>query len=137
MEASLFIDSSTPPSAKDLECALGGSYKGYAALLHYVLTAAPGLVEEWHFSKFGWNLRVRDKKRVIVYLMPGEQYYNVSFVFGRAAVEKAIASNISESVKETIMKAKVYAEGRGFRLHIVDSKCINDLTKLVEIKLAS
>jgi len=40
--------------------------------------------EEWNFpgKKYGWSFRIKDKKRAIVYLLPGDDAFMVAFVFG-------------------------------------------------------
>jgi hypothetical protein len=57
----------------------------------------------------------------------------VQFVYGEKAVEKALLSSLSENIMESIKEAKLYAEGRSFRVEIKDMddlKCINELVKI-------
>jgi hypothetical protein len=60
----------------------------------------------------------------------------VAFVFGEKAANEALGSNISDSIKNEISSARVYAEGRGFRIEVKDDSMLEDIKKLIEIKLA-
>ena len=68
----------------------------------------PEAIEEWNFSseKFGWSFRLKDKKRVLIYLLPRDQYFKVAFVFGDKATDAILESTIAESIKSDIKAAK-------------------------------
>lgn len=91
----------------------------------------------WHFSgaKFGWSFRIKDKKRVIIYLLPRDKLFKVAFVFGQKASEKILESNISDNIKAELLAAKVYAEGRGIRIEVTDISNLKDIEKLIKIKI--
>jgi hypothetical protein len=63
-------------------------------------------------KSFGWNYRIRDKKRVLVYFMPCDGFFKISLVFGEKAAKEALVSGISKEIKDMISSAKVYTEGR-------------------------
>lgn len=135
MEQSIFTEKSRPPGNNDLEQALGKSFATWAALKQYVLMQCPAASEEWNFSKAGWNCRLRDSKRVIVYLMPGKNVFRVSFVLGRKAVTEGLSADISEDIKTIISAAKTYAEGTGVRIEVGSKKMLADLKTLTDLKL--
>jgi len=58
-------------------------------------------------------------------------------VFGQKATDQILTSDISEFIKTEITNSKVYAEGRVIRLDITDPTFVNDIKKLVEIKIAN
>ena len=95
------------------------------------------VVEEWNYSgdKFGWSFRLKDKKRVLVYLLPRDKFFKVAFVFGQKATDAIFESPISENIKSEIRSAKVYAEGRGIRVDVKNKSVIHDIEKLIEIKI--
>ncbi len=82
-----------------------------------VVMKFPVAVSKWVFSgqKYGWGCRLKDKKRVLVYLLPRDKQFLVAFVFGQKAFEKIISSVVSDEIKLALQSAKVYAEGRGIR----------------------
>jgi hypothetical protein len=58
-------------------------------------------------------------------------------VFGGKATEEARQSDIPEAVLETINEARVYAEGRGFRLEVRKKLDLETMKKLAAIKMAN
>lgn len=137
MDTSIFTDKEKAPDEKELANALGKSYDWLSELKALITEHVPDAKEEWNYSKMGWNYRIKDKKRAIMYVMPYDKYFKASFVFGAKATEQALADNISPSIKDIITTAKVYAEGRGFRVDVTSKKIAADVKRLVAIKLAN
>jgi len=139
METSIFMDLSKSPKTADLEIHLGNTYPIWIEIRDFVFEKYPAAVEEWHISvkKYGWIFRIKDKKRAIIYLLPRDGFFHVTMVFGQKATDQILASDISADTKDELMKSRVYMEGRVIRLDIIDSSLINDIKKLVEIKIAN
>ena len=137
MEISIFSDKHVKPSDQDLVGVLGSTYILWKELRDYVYHHYPLATDEWNFpgKKYGWSYRIRDRKRVIIYLMPRENAFMVAFVFGQKAVEKILETHIAEKIKTDLRSAKAYAEGRGIRIDVVDDTYINDIKRLIRIKL--
>ncbi|HEY1030710.1 MAG TPA: DUF3788 domain-containing protein [Flavipsychrobacter sp.] len=135
MDQSIFTDKEQAPSTKDLETALGTTQMLWAELVKYIFDHCPQAYEEWNYSKFGWNYRVKDSKRVVVYFMPCNGYFKASVVLGKKAVADALNSKISQTIKQIILNAKVYAEGTGIRVDVQNDTTLKDIKQLVEIKL--
>ena len=135
MDQSIFTDKAQVPSTRDLETALGTTQVLWSELVEYIFDHCPQAHEEWNYSKFGWNYRVKDSKRVVVYFMPCMGYFKASMVLGKKAVADALSSRISQPIKQTILNAKAYAEGTGIRVEVRDNTTLEDIKKLVEIKL--
>jgi hypothetical protein len=101
-----------------------------------VLALYPEAVEEWSYTKSGgWNFRMKDKKRAIIYLIPKDNCFNAALVFGRKATDEVMASPVSAEIKAELESAKVYAEGRGIRIEVKDEKMTEDVKKLIDIKI--
>ena len=134
---SIFMDKSSMPTIKDLETVLGSTYKLWKNSIDFTKQVYPEVVEEWNYSgdKFGWSFRLKDKKRVLVYLLPRDKFFKVAFVFGQKATDAIFESPISENIKSEIRSAKVYAEGRGIRVDVKNKSVIHDIEKLIEIKI--
>lgn len=86
-------------------------------------------------EKFGWSFRMSDKKRVIIYLLPRDNFFKVAFVFGQKAFDRILESKINSTITSSLQEAKVYAEGRGIRIDVQDKSLIKDIKKLITIKL--
>ena len=138
MDTSIFKDKNSPPSDTELKKVLGKNILLWNDIKKYVSKKFPAAEELWSYSgkTLGWGFRLRDSKRVIVYLTPLEGAFNVSFVYGSKAADEAIKSKIPEDIKNTISSAKVYAEGRGFRLKVKDKKILKDIKILIDIKIS-
>jgi Protein of unknown function (DUF3788) len=135
---SVFTNKSATPTEIQLQEALGATYVYWQTFAEHTLKLYPEATSEWHFSseKFGWSFRIKDKKRVIIYLLPRDQFFKVAFVFGQKATDAVMESNITDAIKTELQTAKVYAEGRGIRIDIRDQKNTEDILKLIAVKIA-
>lgn len=136
---SIFTDKQSEPSTKDLQKALGSAYKIWESIEAFTKKSYPNAIESWKHSgeKYGWNFRISDKKRVLIYLLPRDKFFKVAFVFGQKATDEILKSDIAESIKTEIKNAKVYAEGRGIRIDVKNTKVVNDVKKLLKIKISN
>lgn len=134
MEPSIFKDESNEPDDSKLSRALGKSYPLWDELRQYVFGLCPSTSEEWNFSKLGWNHRIRDKKRVIIYLQPHDGYFTASLVLGGKAIKEALAGDLSEEALAVISSAKTYAEGTGIRIDVKHKKTLADIKILTALK---
>ena len=137
MDTSIFSNKATIPDDKMLAEALGNLYEAWIEIRNYVFFVYPKAMEEWNLpgQKYGWSFRIKDKKRAIIYLLPRDKYFMAAFVLGEKAVNDALNSRLSIDIKEIIKSARVYAEGRGFRIEVRNNATIADIKKLVDIKL--
>jgi len=138
MEHSIFMDKSQVPTEAALQGALGDKYELWMDIRDRVYEKYPLGTEEWNFpgKKYGWSFRIKDKKRAIVYLLPGDHAFLAAFVFGGRAFDVIRKSAVSTQIKSDLENAKVYAEGRGIRIHIPDRSALEDIYRLIDIKLA-
>ncbi|MBW8359099.1 MAG: DUF3788 domain-containing protein [Weeksellaceae bacterium] len=135
---SIFTDKNNEPTAHDLEQALGGSAQIWKNLEMFAKECAPKASAEWKFTgeKYGWSYRVKDNKRILIYLLPRDQYFKAAFVFGPKATVQVIDSTVSEAIKTELLDARSYAEGRGIRVDVRDISNFEDLKKLIVIKIS-
>jgi hypothetical protein len=137
-DVSIFKDKKIVPSKELLADALGKTFTWWSAIQDYVYSQYPGATADWTYPgvKYGWNFRLKDKKRAIIYFLPRNKFFKVAFVFGQKATDIIVKSNISDSIKNELKSAKVYAEGRGIRIDVRNKKDIDDIKILVDIKLS-
>jgi hypothetical protein len=134
---SIFTDKNKPPINKDLKEALGDTFQLWQSIKDYVFSKYPKGVEEWSCSKYGWSYRIKDKNRTILYFLPRDQFFKLAFVFGQKATDQILNSQISNAIKTELDAAKVYAEGRGIRIDIINKNNNKDIQELIDIKLAN
>lgn len=138
MEHSIFMDKSRMPADAELRGALGDKYGLWMEIRERVFQKVPEGTEEWNFpgKKYGWSFRIKDKKRAIVYLLPRDHAFLVAFVFGKRAFDAIMESEVSEQIKSDLEGARVYAEGRGIRIPVPDRSSMEDIFRLIDMKLA-
>ena len=138
-DISIFTDKTIVPTIEDLEGKIGKTYSLWMHIREFVYQKYPNGVEDWNYpgKKYGWSFRIKDKKRAILYFLPRENYFKVAFVFGQKALDQILETTISESIKNDLLSAKKYAEGRGVSIDVKNDSVIPDIQKIVEIKLAN
>jgi hypothetical protein len=94
---------------------------------------------EWNSSgaKYGWALRLKVKKRNIVYLVPCDGCFRVAFVLGDKAMAAARKGDLAKSMLKILDEAPRYAEGTGVRLMVRAAKDLAAIKKLALIKMAN
>jgi len=137
METSIFMDLEKEPETDDLKVPLGETFNLWMQIRDFVFEKYPLSKEEWHVSikKYGWGFRIKDKKRAIVYLSPRTGYFFVTFVFGPKATNCILESDIDQKLKDNLLSSKVYMEGRLLQIDVLDNNHLDDIKKLIEIKI--
>jgi hypothetical protein len=139
MAPSALDDKSKRPDDGMVADVLGKSKELWDAILAHLTQLYPGVQNEWNFAgaKYGWSLRPKLKKRTILYLIPGQGSFTVSFALGAKAVAAAESSSLPGPVLETIRTARQYPEGRGVRLEVSRHAEVEAIKRLIELKMAT
>ena len=133
-----FIGKTTIPTAEEVAAVLGSSADVWKQLVDWM--AEQGVtVQEWnsYSVKSGWAMRIKVKKRNIVYLAPCSGCFRVAFILGDRAVAAARQSDLSKSTLKLLDEAPKYPEGTGLRLVVRVPKDLATIRKLALIKLAN
>jgi hypothetical protein len=139
MAGNAFIGKEKEPTDAELADALGPAKAVWDQLLTE-LARDHGLdIREWkcHSPKWGWALRVKLKKRTIVWLSPLPGCFEVLFIFGAKALSACQQCTLPKHIVEALRVAPKYPEGTGLRLKVKTPRAISALRKLVAIKLAN
>ena len=139
MALSVFDDKARQPTEADLARALKGSFDFWNDLKERIAARFTPLSFEWGFAgkAYGWGLRLKHRKRAVLYMTPCEGYFLASFALGEKAVQAAHGSDLPTSVLNLIDGAKKYAEGRGVRLEVRNAKDVRHVEKLAAIKMST
>jgi hypothetical protein len=139
MALSVFDDKEHKPTAVELAEALGRSSRLWDGLVDHLSAEFDPLSVEWGFSgqQWGWSVRLKHKKRAIVYLTPREKHFLAGFALGEKAVQAAHAAGLPASVLECIDNAPKYAEGRGVRFEVRTKKDLEAVRQVAAIKMAN
>jgi hypothetical protein len=132
-----FIGKLEAPTANELTAALGAARAHWDELLARLAAELNLVVAEWnsYSPKAGWALRLKMKKRNIVYFAPCQGGFIVTFVLGDRAVEAARQSTLPRRIVKLIEEGKRYPEGTAIRTEMTDGKDIPAIVKLAAIKL--
>lgn len=138
MAYSAFDDKSRPPTPAELSAVLGRAESRWQQLKADIACAGSPLAEDWVYGgkNYGWSLRLKQKKRAILYMTPCAACFRVGLAFGEKAVQAAMESDLSEPAKKLIESAPRYVEGRAVRLEIKTARDANLARKLAAIKMA-
>jgi len=82
-------------------------------------------------------MRLKVKKRNIVYLSPCSGCFRVAFVLGDRAVAAARQSDLPKSTLKLLDEAPKYPEGTGVRLVVKAAKDLVAIRQFALIKLAN
>jgi hypothetical protein len=138
MDTPIFPDKEKKPTDKNLSAVLGSCVELWHQIEKYVMEKYPDGKAEWNYpgKKYGWSFRIKDKKRAILYFLPGDHHFRVAFVFGQKAMDSVMSSTISQQIKNDLQNATQYAEGRGVRIEVKNKSPLPDIKKCIDIKLA-
>jgi hypothetical protein len=139
MALSAFDDKAKEPTRQRLKVTLGRSSAHWDDLMAYIASEYAPLDSKWNFAgaAWGWSLRLRQKKRTVLYMTPYKKYFYVGFVLGEKAVKAARRSDLPDTVLSLIDQAKKYAEGRAIRLEVRSKKDLESVKTLADIKMAN
>lgn len=135
--SSIFADKSDKPNNQKLSEALGASYKYWEKIRESLEDEYGKLVEEWKYygASSGWTLKMLLKKRNLFFFTPCDGYFRISFVFGDRAVAAIEESDLPPKLIQELKNAKRYAEGRGLRIEVKKRADIDNIVKLVAVKV--
>ena len=139
MALSAFDDKTREPGPEEVEAVLGSTAELWKLLISELGTRFDPLALDWRFSgkKWGWGLRLKQKKRAVVYLTPTEGFFLAGFALGQKAVDAAFDNGLPRKVLDTIESAPKYAEGRGVRLEVHSTEDVDSVLLLAKIKMAN
>ena len=138
MSLSAFGDKARQPEDADLAKVLKRSFVFWGELKKVIESRFTPLSVEWGFTTpSGWWMRLKHKKRTVLYMTPCEGHFLASFALGEKAVKAAHDSDLPNSVLKLIDSAKKYAEGRGVRLEVRNAKDVRHVETLALIKMST
>ncbi len=132
-----FINKPDKPTNDELTAELGPAKALWDQLIADLAEECDAGIQEWksYSPKYGWSLRLKHKKRTIVYLSPHRGCFGVAFILGDRAVQAARQSKLPRRVLTIIDEAPRYPEGTGVRLEVKGAKDIAIVKKLATIKM--
>lgn len=136
MESSVFTDKSIQPDHDRLSQVLEETGKFWEAIKQHIREKHGNVIEEWKFysAKYGWTLKTLLKKRNLFFFTPLDGYFRIGFVFGNKAVA-AEQSDLPDDIKTVLKNAHKYAEGRVIVIIVKNQQDVENVKKLIDIKV--
>jgi len=136
---SAFGDKSREPKAAELHQVLGRSGARWDELVAFIESEYSPLSVSWGFAdaKWGWSLRLKQRKRTVLYMTPCERHFLVGIVLGEKAVQAAHAAPLDKSVLALLDAASKYPEGRGVRVMVRIKSDVESVKQLAAVKMAN
>lgn len=134
-----FIGKTKKPTSNELAAALGPTRKLWNQLVQSLAQELGVDIQEWnsYSPKFGWALRLKRKKRTIVWLAPWRGCFGVVFILGDRAIKAVRQIKLPQRMVKVIDEAPRYPEGTGVRFGVKGPRDIAIVKKLAAIKLAN
>lgn len=132
-----FIGKLTQPTPKELAGKLGQAKDLWNDIVRDV-TSECGITEkEWncYSPKAGWSLRLKQKKRNIVYLSPCDGSFRVAFILGEKAMRVAKNTPFAAKLAKLIAEAVHYPEGSAIRFEVTSAEDVGFVKQLAKIKI--
>ena len=132
-----FIGKTSQPTPQELASKLGITKDLWNDLVRD-LTKECGITEkEWnsYSPKAGWALRLKQKKRNIVYLAPCDGCFRVAFILGDKAMKAARSMEFPAKIAKIIDEAPRYPEGSAIRLEVHTAADVDVVKQLAKIKV--
>ena len=138
MTLSAFDDKTQEPQQQELSAVLGQTAGLWTELIANIGSRFDPLAEDWGFSgkKWGWALRLKHKKRAVLYMTPSEGFFYAGFALGQKAVDAAHQSDLPAAVLEVVDSSQKYAEGRAVRLEVRSERDVRSVVQLADIKMS-
>ncbi len=127
------------PGREELVGMIGESQTFWDRLMKFLRAEYAPLSEKWHFSEhnFGWSLRLMQRQRTVLYLVPQPGHFLVAFTLGEDVIRMARQAGLATRDVELIRKAPKFASGKGVRLEVREGKDLGSIKRLAAAKMAS
>jgi len=138
MAASIYNDKLITPTDKMLEVDLVDTKSLLDAISSFIESNYGSVKLAWKFynKKTGWILKLFNKKRNVLFVVPCQGYFKVAFTFGEKAINLIEESNkIPEVIKIGLATTKKYVEGKTIQIEVKKSQDYQTILELIKIKL--
>lgn len=118
------------PDDLQLRRALGEIYSVYEEILK--LTEIHSHEWKCYGKKYGWQLKVMHKAKVLLYLTPLENSFRIGFAVREMEREALLKSKLSKKAKEELSQAKKYPEGYPLRFLVIRKSDMKPVRLVIE-----
>jgi hypothetical protein len=110
-----FLEKSKKPTEPTLQAALGSTYTHYKK----VISVASSYSQDWAFTpKGGWMLKVSDRKKALLYLIPLNGGFKISLAIRETERDAFLRDGELGMLHDKIAASKKYLEGFALQFDI-------------------
>jgi hypothetical protein len=139
IEPGAFVDKAKKPTAGTVAARLGRTNDLWLKMKDVISAQHAPVIEEWVFGgkNYGWSLRLKHRKRAVLYLTPCEGYFRAGLALGDRAARAAAEAGLPASALALIENAPRFAEGRAIRIEVRRAADVRLVAGLAAIKMAN
>jgi len=139
MPASIYSEKLVEPNDMMLTYDLADTKNYLDIIAEFIENEYCEFKSEWKFynQKSGWILKMFTKKRNVLFVVPCNRYFLITFIFGDKASDLIFNSKLPELIKTDLFGAKKYAEGRTIQIEVKTAYDLNNILELIRIKLTN
>ncbi len=123
-----FLDHTVKPTEQAVQSALGDAHACYRELV----TLAGAYKHEWTFAgKSGWMLKIHDRKKALLYVIPIDKGFRASMAIREGEREAFLADPELASIHDKLASSRRFAEGFAQQFDVTGSADFGPLAVLV------
>lgn len=137
MEAVILNDKSIEPTNELIFSIIGDKKILWEQTLSYLYDNNTAISEKWKYYNDGksWLFRTLKKNKTIFWIKVLEDTFRVAFWFGDKLEPAILESNLPDNLKTGFINAQKYGKIRSIYIDIQDSNDIENVKKLINLKL--
>ena len=139
MSASIYGDKLIVPNDQMLTSDLAAAKVYFDRICQFIDKEYGHLSLDWKYysKKSGWILKLLNRKRNVLFVVPLKGSFRVAFTFGDKATQVILDADFSETLKKSLTDARRYAEGRTIQINVDHQIDCELITQLIQVKLNS
>lgn len=136
MTASIFDLQNIVPNDAMLAHELGEAMDWFKQICTNIENNIGSLTIQWKYygQQSGWVMKLIHQKRNLLFVVPLHGSFRVVFTFGDKAFFAIMDGNAPGYIKQALLDASRYAEGRTIQLHIHAYEQLQPIFGLIKIK---
>jgi len=137
METNVLTDPNVQPTDELIFSIIGENSIYWQQIISYLHDNHSDITEAWRFYNDGkcWLYRTLRKKKTIYWLGILKDTFRITFYLSDKAEVLIEESSLTESIKEEFWNAKRSTFGRSITVVVRSAEDVNNILKLIEIKL--
>ena len=136
MSIGAFTDKSHLPTSDEIQAMLGSQWQAWQELNQFVIESYACTGELKYYGKnYGWAVRYRKNGKALLSLYPAQDGFTVQIILSEGEIVQARQNGLAQGGLRAIEAANPYPEGRWLFIPIQSSQDLQDVKKMLAIKV--